>query len=466
MKILKEMQAKQSAGALILALSIIGTALSGCAAPEVKPLALSCSYAIDAKLDPENKTLLYTQQAQVRNDGEGSTKELCFHLHGNMYKTDDASIQVASILDDSGSSLAFKMENDDQLIRLTLNEALDSGGETTLTFTCEATIPVMTDRYGIARDGEIQMSLFYPQLAVYDENGWDAEPMNGVGDGRYAGMSDYMLAIEAPSEYQVACSGTELSREIDGELTTYVFQADARRDIIFTAYTDYARLERTVGDTTIIGYFNSGKSRASMEQVMDAAAFSMEYYSRIYMEYPYDTLVITSGGWATKISLSMEYSGFFTVSMYEEPNENNIINTYHEMAHQWFYFLVGNDENAEPWLDESFATFSAGLCFEETDAEYGELYWEMQRSQSNAVADERLNCAHDETGDYSLLFYGRGACFLKDLTDAIGKDAFLPILSDYCRTYAYKIATTEGFLNILREQTPVSVEEIIEQYIA
>ena len=30
----------------------------------------------------------------------------------------------------------------------------------------------------------------------------------------------------------------------------------------------------------------------------------------------------------------------------------------HEVAHQWWYGLVGNNQAAEPWLDESFAQYS------------------------------------------------------------------------------------------------------------
>jgi aminopeptidase N len=34
--------------------------------------------------------------------------------------------------------------------------------------------------------------------------------------------------------------------------------------------------------------------------------------------------------------------------------------TTHEVAHQWFYSLVGNDQARDPWLDEVLATYAAG----------------------------------------------------------------------------------------------------------
>lgn len=439
--------------------------LSGCSIAKTKDIDLSSNYEIVATLDSDNRTLAYTAQVNVQNDGQDSIAELYFHLYGNMYKSDDSNIAIVSVTDNMGTPISFKMEDDNQLIRVALNDALDSGNETVLIFTCMVTIPIMEDRYGIARDGEIQMSLFYPQLSVYDGNGWNTAPMNTVGDGRYAEMSNYTLTIEVPSQYELACNGMELSRKENGDVTTYIFQADARREIIFIAFTDYVRMERSVGETKILGYFNRSRSRAGMEQVMDAAAFSMEYYSKIFTEYPYDTLVVTNGAWATKREISMEYSGLITVAFGDEDYANTVT-TYHEMAHQWFYSLVGNDESAEPWLDESFATFSTALCLEASGYEVSEAYWKIYEIQSNSADGVGVNCAYDEAQVYEWVFYGRGSIFLKELMDTIGKVEFLSILSDYCQTYSYQIVSTQDFLEILREQTNCDIESIIEKYIS
>ena len=35
--------------------------------------------------------------------------------------------------------------------------------------------------------------------------------------------------------------------------------------------------------------------------------------------------------------------------------------TTHEVAHQWFYSLVGNDQARDPVLDEGLATYAMGL---------------------------------------------------------------------------------------------------------
>ena len=48
----------------------------------------------------------------------------------------------------------------------------------------------------------------------------------------------------------------------------------------------------------------------------------------------------------------------------------------------------------------------------------------------------------------------------------MGKDEFLSILSEYCETYAFGFATTDDFISLLRERTPVDVDDIIDEYIS
>ena len=434
------------------------------------PFDLRSNYNIVATLDPKNKTFEHITEIEITNTGQGNTDELYFHLYGNLYRTISEGITILSATDESGAALKFAMMDNAQLIRLTLNDRLISGDKATVIFTCVVIIPEMANIFGVARDGEIHLPFFYPQLAVYDIDGWNTKPLAQIGDGRYLVMSDFMLTIQAPSEYEIVCNGIELSRDSQNGITSYVFQANQRREIFVAAFTDFIHFERVVGNTRILGYYSERPNDLSdmddMNSVMDAAAFSMEYYNRVFMEYPYETLVIVRSAWATKSTInSMEYSGLFTIADMGDENGEKV--TYHEMAHQWFYFLVGNNENAEPWLDEAFAEFAAVLCLEA--AGYTEVaadWWEFLKTVSYIYMDgEAINVSYDEAENYNNLFYNRGAYFLKELMDAIGKDEFLSIVSEYCKTYAFRFATTESFLNLLRERTTVDVKNIIDEYI-
>ena len=274
--------------------------------------------------------------------------------------------------------------------------------------------------------------------------------------------------IRVPEAYILACNGDELSRKTIGGITTYSYRAEKRRDIVVFSCKDYVFLERTVGSTAILGYFNEtadNVTRKRMEYVMDCAAFSLEYFNSIFAEYPYNTLVVTNSALGTSISPNMEYSGLITVLFGSEQDQSSMrSNTFHEVTHQWFYGLVGNDENQEPWLDEGFATFASRLCLD-ADGNTDSAFWELTATAADAVAEEKVNVPCDEASVYPWGIYERGAMFLKTLMDTIGQEKFLSILSDYCREYKYGIATTESFLEILHEGTDVDISDIEAEFI-
>lgn len=364
---------------------------------------------------------------------------------------------------------------DGALFRVELNASLESGETTELIFQCENTLPVMQVNYGVARDGEIQLASFHLQLAVYDGKGWDNDPACENGDGRYSQASDYLLRITAPREYQVVCTGTETAREEillnetlleeRGDRGVWHFQADRRREIVIAAFTDYRRMERTVGNTTVIGYFNTLKvSEKAAREAFEAAVFAVDYYGRIFGEYPCETLVFTNAGWSVSAPANMEYSGHITVDMGERVDVSTV---YHEVAHQWFYYLVGNDENEEAWLDESFASFCSYLCQEEAgDEKNADIWWNFCKEIAGRHPGEKLNVSSDSMGkDYMNLCYFRGTYFLKELMDTMGRESFFEAVSEYCARYAFENATTWDLLHILQAHTQRDLSGLFEEYV-
>lgn len=444
------------------------TAMCGCSQKE--ELSFETTYAIDADLDPEMRHMAYTETIEIINTGSGSTKTLYFHIYGNKFKglrqVENGDIVVLSVQDQDGNALQWQREQEGVLYCVELAQKLEPEQTIELTFACEILIPDLESMYGVSRDGDVQLPMFSLQLAMYDQNGWDTAPLPENGDGRYGAAADYNLTIRVPETYILACNGDELSRQTSDGITTYSYRAEKRRDIMVFACKDYVLLERTVGSTAILGYFNEtadNVTRQRMEYVMDCAAFSLEYFNSIFVQYPYDTLVVTNSALGTNFSPNMEYSGLITV-LFGSEQISMKINTFHEVAHQWFYGLVGNDENQEPWLDEGFSDFATGLCL---DAE-GNIdfpYWELKDIASNGAADEKVNVPCDEASVYQWVIYDRGAMFLKTLMDAVGKEKFLTILSNYCQRYQYSIATTENFLEILHEGTDVDISNIVAEFL-
>lgn len=132
----------------------------------------------------------------------------------------------------------------------------------------------------------------------------------------------------------------------------------------------------------------------------------------------------------------------------------------HEVAHQWFYAALGNDQYREAWLDESFAAFSELVCLEDTgapaeQAEACRTGWE--RGQEN-LQFQYIDLSYDANegvpglgdygggGQYILAVYDRGPLFLYRLREVMGEEAFFAFLQSWYGGHRFETVTTRVFL--------------------
>lgn len=456
---------------IVLSVLLALLALAGCSGE--RDLVFEERYTIDADLDPADRSMVYTQRAEITNTGSDSTAELWFHLYANMYKglfqTEDGDVLVSSVTDGTGRPLAYERSQEGVLYRVRLAAPLEPGETAEIRFSCQVIIPDLESKYGVSPAGDVQLPGFNLQLAVYDENGWDTDPLPEEGDGRYAHTADYDVTVRAPADYTLACNGDEQSAAARDGVTEYRYTCRDRRDLVLIACKNYVRRERQAGDVRVLGYFDpgtAGVTEAAMDQVMDAAAFALEYFGGLFGAYPHDTLVVTNAALGTNFALSMEYSGLVTVyfDLETDPTARSHI-TFHETAHQWFYGAVGNDENQEPWLDEGFAEFAGNLCLGAWGSDWPG--WEISANAAGAeqVKDDKVNLPADEHPVYQWGVYDRGCMCLKELMDAVGREAFISILQDYCHDHWMGVATTADFLAAVEAGTDGDVGDILAEYI-
>jgi aminopeptidase N len=125
---------------------------------------------------------------------------------------------------------------------------------------------------------------------------------------------------------------------------------------------------------------------------------------------------------------------------------------YHEIAHQWFYGLVGSDQYREPWLDESMATFAnrrldrslRGCATRKPLRQFPGV----RLTASMAFWDRRPM-------DYAAVYDG-GACALESLRRGIGPVRFGTLLRTWVARHRMQVATTADFVALVRELAPRS----------
>jgi aminopeptidase N len=84
------------------------------------------------------------------------------------------------------------------------------------------------------------------------------------------------------------------------------------------------------------------------------------------------------------MSDGMEYDGliFLSSDFYKQYNgtaRSNLATIgVHEIAHQWWFSLVGNDHALEPWLDEALSTYSERIFYENNYPANISWWWQFR----------------------------------------------------------------------------------------
>lgn len=171
----------------------------------------------------------------------------------------------------------------------------------------------------------------------------------------------------------------------------------------------------------------------------------------------------------------MEYDGLYFLSngfynLYSgKPSDYLTAIAAHETAHQWWYWLVGNDQAMEPWLDEALCTYSERLYFENIYPDSLDWWWAYRVNYyepSGWVNTTIYNPEGkiDAYRSYRDAVYLNGAVFLEKLRQDIGNTAFFAFLHDYLTANTHQIATSESFFTLLQKYSPSNLTELRNTY--
>jgi aminopeptidase N len=129
--------------------------------------------------------------------------------------------------------------------------------------------------------------------------------------------------------------------------------------------------------------------------------------------------------------------------------------TAHEIAHQWWYAVVGNDVLAHPWQDEALATYSAQLYMEKHNpvfyqgalSLYRERVADLEAEQGVQPIDQSVAELADSPNAYSTIAYLKGDLFFEALREEIGVSAMNAGLQAYYQDFSYRITPPAGLLD-------------------
>ena len=401
---------------------------------------------------------------------------LYFHLFPNLLGGSIA-ISKAQV---NGQSVAPAFTSfNDSVMQLPLAAPLAPGQAAVAAMDFLVAVPTESGRnYGVFAyvNDVLALAHAYPLIAVYDGDGWNVELPAEAGDVVYADTSFYLVRITAPADQVVVAGGVEIGRETTAATQSLTFAAGPMRDFYAAISDSYTGVSRRLGQTRINSYAPAELAEGA-ELALDHAAAALEAYGNRFGSYPFTELDVVT---TATLALGIEYPGIIvnTMSMYDlEQASGGRANrtvleatTAHEVAHQWFYSLIGNDQLDEPWLDESLTQYATLLYFRDIygpaggEGFYQSLEQRWQRVEEADIAIGLPVSAYDGV-EYSAIVYGRGPIFVDTLAQTMGQATFDAFLRDYAATFRWGIATTAAFKELAESHCQCDLTPLFEEWV-
>ncbi|MFF0732253.1 M1 family metallopeptidase [Streptomyces chartreusis] len=374
------------------------------------------------------------QRVSFRNASTGPLREVYLRLWGNgVDKCGTATgtppaVQVSRVRGGTASRPTVNCT----ALRIALPKPLAHGERASVSFDVSITVPERNDRFG--REGAFRfLGNALPVLAVHDAEGWHLDPYVSTGESFYALASDFRVALDHPSNLKIPATGRTSTHPGGPGRSVTVSVAQRVRDFAWAAGPFRTAVETTPGGVRVKSYWAPETSATGVNLTRRDGAAAVDRFGREFGRYPYGEidLVMTSefGG-------GMEYPGLVLLGTTEEGSA-----VVHEVAHQWWYGIVGNDEYGAPWLDESFAQYANARFYGwDTRDCWSEVDWPSDRTAlTNSMA---YWAAH--RGEYHLV-YTAGSCALADLERTLGADTMARLLKRYAHDHWYGVSTTAAF---------------------
>ena len=362
----------------------------------------SADYVIKAEFFPDAKLLKGKELITYKNNSSDSLRNIYINLYQNLYKKGEArdsyidtlnihngveinSIKVNGTEIDSRSFTYFST-----LLTFPVPDKILPMSETIIEIEWKQLLPVTgMFRIGTYDKSSSFIGYWYPKMNVYDDIvGWNTFGYTGNAEF-YSDYGNFDVEITVPSAYNVWSSGllqnanelfrdkylsridkASISDEViqiiskedrdenkitkDGQKHCWKFKAVNLPDFAFAVSDKYLWNATSInigGKRVLINAVYNNKSE-NFHKVADICRKSVEYFSNEApgIPYPYPILTAFNG----------EKNGMEFPCMINDQDESSqsgtLLITTHEVAHSYFPFYVGTNEQEYSWMDEGLAS--------------------------------------------------------------------------------------------------------------
>lgn len=296
------------------------------------------------------------------------------------------------------------------------------------------------ERVGTNDEGEMWFASAYPVLAWEHGHGWMTDPAVDVF-GESDGSEEFRLTLDVVAPGQDSVLGTGHAQPTTkgprAGTVRHRFTADSVRNVAVSV-GGYRVTDRVIfGVHVHLGVSDNG-AKTGAEGWLAKIALEIPRLERYFGTFPYADL------WVTIIpdTTGIEFPGaiFYGDSAPSEVGSGDLVG--HELAHMWFYSLVGDDQGRDPWLDEAFAQYGQALADGSGDAYLGPL--DVPPFAHNRVGEPMTYWAKNPN-EYGVGVYRQGARMLFEARAKAGPARWDAAVRAYIARNAHRIARPADF---------------------
>ncbi len=458
---------------------------------EEQPLS---SYKMQLSYDSSAHTLSGSEEITFINNYDNMFTYLYLHLYPNAFREDATASVVSSAGEENAypngksygnievqsvtsgeENLNFAVEGDDQnILRVDLPSEVYPDESITFTINFTTTLANINHRLGYG-ENTINLGNFYPIICMYESGtGFKTDLYHSNGDPFYSECADYDVSISYPSNYMLASSGQLVEESTEENITTSTMSGEKIRDFCMVLSENFSHTSSKVGDTIINYYgYNGDKNLDTCLQVCEDALIT---FNDLFGKYPYSQLSVVK---ASFVHGGMEYPNLVLISD-DVASEDLAYVIVHEIAHQWWYGVVGNDENNHAWMDEGLAEYSTILFFE-NNSNYGQnsesmidnalqsyktfvrVYTSVTGSVDTSM-DRPLSDFNTEP-EYVQCTYTKGLLLFDAIRDSVGDKKFFKAVKDYYQDFSFKNASPADMIASFIKSTGYNLEGFIMSWL-
>lgn len=468
----------------------------GCdAQKEIKKISKNLSeYDIEMNFNEDDMSVNFVEKVNVLNDTDVSLYSLCFNFYPRAYSEDSlvkpwtaknegkvfpngvnfGDGQIESVFVD-GKQVSFSFVGENMnAFGFDLEKELCQDDRVLVEIKGSVKLPCCTHRFGYY-NGSVNLGNFFPILAIYEKGDFITQPYFSTGDPFYSDNANFAVSFSFPNKYSFQSTGEIVSENTNGSTKIIQAKANVVRDFAISLTEKAVSASESV-DKTIVTY-QGYEGDENIKQNLETAVKALKFYNKIFGKYPYKTLTVVKSPF---VHGGMEYPNivFISDSVTEKFDIAKVI--VHEIAHQWWYQLVGNNQISEAWLDESLAEYSSVLFFEqhsEFGATYEELvsdafsvytlYSDIVKSTEGKINTSMLLAVNEYNSEfeYSYMIYTKGVLMFDCLRQTIGKNKLFECFKKYYNEYKYKTSSTDCLIASFRKTSRRDLEGFFDSWL-